>query len=158
MDIETTAKAMQYILAPVVMISASAILLNGLQTRYTTLNSRLREMAHERLQLVLENREPVEYQKERLTEIDSQLPRLLRHYARVHMALMIMYLAILLFIMNMFLIAIAYQSRSPMAANAALTFFLVAAATLLLAILVNMRDFRDSHRLTEFEVNRVLLR
>ncbi len=47
MDIETTAKAMQYILAPVVMISTCAIILGQFHSRYSNVNKYLHSRLYE---------------------------------------------------------------------------------------------------------------
>lgn len=155
MDIETTARAMQYILAPVVMISASALILNGMHGRYTNLNHRLRELARERLKLLSTMTEASVY-NERLDYIDSELPIMLNHYVQVHQAIMIMYLAVMLYVINMFMIAIAYQTQSPVIALTALVFFLIGTATSLIALAVNLREFHNSHELTQHEIRRAL--
>jgi Protein of unknown function (DUF2721) len=156
MDIETTARAMQYILAPVVMISASALILNGMHGRYTSLNHRLRDMSRERLKLLDSDAEDSLYKQERLDYIDTELPIMLNHYVQVHQAIMFMYLAVMLYVVNMFMIAIAYQTQSAAIALTALAFFLIGTATSLLALTVNIREFRNSHELTEHEVRRAL--
>ena len=173
MDIETTARAMQYILAPVVMISASALILNGMHGRYTSLNHRLRDMSRERLKLLDSDIDDSVYKNERLDYIDTELPIMLDHYVQVHQAIMFMYLAVMLYVVNMFMIAIAYQTQSAaipfsfgeasptkMVAKGivltALAFFLIGTATSLLALTVNIREFRNSHELTEHEVRRAL--
>lgn len=155
MDIETTARAMQYILAPVVMISASALILNGMHGRYTNLNSRLRELARERLKLLSNITEESVYY-ERLNYIDTELPIMLNHYVLVHQAIMIMYLAVMLYVINMFMIAIAYQTQSSAIALIALVFFLIGTGTSLIALGVNLKEFRNSHQLTQHEIRRAL--
>jgi Protein of unknown function (DUF2721) len=156
MDIEMTARAMQYILAPVVMVSACSLILNGMQIRYSNINTRMRDMARERLNLLFKGNEQVDYSQERLHEIDAQLPGLLRHHVQVHKAMLLGYLAIALFVFNMFLIAIAYATHSSLMANLSLFFFLCATATLLTSVSINVKDFRDSHCLAQYEVKRAM--
>ncbi|MBF2063735.1 MAG: DUF2721 domain-containing protein [Calothrix sp. C42_A2020_038] len=155
MDIETTARAMQYILAPVVMISASALILNGMHGRYSNLNHRLREMARERLKLLDDQHESV-YKSERLDYIDNELPIMMRHYVQVHQAITVMYIAVMLYVINMFMIAIAYQTQSATIALTALIFFLVGTSTSLIGLAINLREFHDSHQLTQSEIRRAL--
>ena len=52
MSAENVTRTIQLILAPVVMITACALLLNGLLSRYDALNARLRIMGRERLDLL----------------------------------------------------------------------------------------------------------
>src|SRR6185369_9638360 len=78
----------QFIIAPVVMVSACALILNGILTRYAQVNDRLRLMMHERWELlrsvgqegVIPTSVPRRLIAERLHEIDVQAPPLLgRH-------------------------------------------------------------------------------
>lgn len=59
-----TTRTIQLILAPVVMVTACGILVNGLIGRYTNITNRLRTMAHERLEL-LRQLEMSAFQRER---------------------------------------------------------------------------------------------
>ncbi|HEY7093305.1 MAG TPA: hypothetical protein VH393_09015 [Ktedonobacterales bacterium] len=52
MSIETITRAIQFILAPVVMVSSCAILLTGILTVYNNLSDRLRAFTRERLELL----------------------------------------------------------------------------------------------------------
>jgi uncharacterized membrane protein YphA (DoxX/SURF4 family) len=52
MNAEMPPRTIQLILAPVVMVTACAILLAGLLSRFAALNDRLRLLARERLDLL----------------------------------------------------------------------------------------------------------
>lgn len=52
MSAETTARIIQTIIAPTVLITACAIILNGIIGQYNTIGSRLSSLAHERLELL----------------------------------------------------------------------------------------------------------
>lgn len=85
------------------MISASALILNGMHGRNTSLNHRLRDMSRERLKLLDSDIEDSLYKQERLDYIDTELPIMLDHYVQVHQAIMFMYLAVMLYVVNMFM-------------------------------------------------------
>lgn len=157
-NVETTSRALQYILAPVVMISASALVLNGMQSRYTTIGAQMRDMAQERLKLISAKTKPLEYEKERLYDIDLELPRLLHHHFKLHQSMMVMYMAIMLFVINMFAIAVAYVIDSSLTASVSIVVFLMATFMLFFGLVMNAHEFRTSHLTTQYEVRRILSR
>ncbi|HEX6817684.1 MAG TPA: DUF2721 domain-containing protein [Ktedonobacterales bacterium] len=165
MSIDMTTKIIQLILAPVVMVSACAILTGGILSHYGAINDRLRALTHERLQLLrgphgaLASREQVmsldAYSRERLTEIDTQTPQLLARHGLVHHGILATYLAILGFIGSMFVIALAAISSSPVVASVAVCVFLASTAILLIGIAQVARDIRLSQISVEYEAQRV---
>lgn len=164
MSIDLTAKIIQFILAPVVMVTSCAILIGGMLTQYGALSDRLRLLARERLDLLrrpdgsigLASQMADAYATERLRQIDTQIPQLLKRHALVHNAILAAYLAILGFIISMFVIASAALSSSPFAAAAALYIFLGATAVLLIGIAQIARDIRLSQAAVRYEAQRVL--
>jgi hypothetical protein len=86
--------AVQAMVAPVVLITTAAILSGGLLTIYGSVNDRMRAMDHERLELLTgaegELLSPAQVRpsgRERLTQIDTQLPKLLRRHRLLHNAI-----------------------------------------------------------------------
>lgn len=175
MNAETVARTIQMILAPVVMITACAILLGGLQSRYAAVNDRLRAMAHERLELLralgvdigvaaarMGNRSGDArdardvFAEERLQEVDFQIPDLLRRHKLARDALLAVYCAVLVFVASMFLIAAAVAAGSAWVASGALFLFLGGAGTLLLGTFLAVVEVRTSHCAAQYEVRRVL--
>ncbi len=159
MTAETVAKIIQLILAPVVMVSAWAILAGGLITRYGVINDRLRGLAHERLDLLragapAAQRDP--YQTERLQEIDAQVPGLLHRHNQARNALLSTYSASLIFIGDMAVIALAAAVGSAWLASAVLIVFLAGVATLLVGLLFIVLELRTSHQAVQYEVRRVM--
>ncbi len=163
MSIDMTTRIIQFILAPVVMITSCAILVSGMQTHYGSISDRVRALARERLELL---RQPDgrlavdptadDYTRERLCEIDTQMPQLLRRIQLMHNALLATYLAILGFIGSMFVIAAAALTDSPFAAAAALYLFLGATAVLLVGLMQAASNIRLSHLAVQYEATRVL--
>ena len=84
MNIDAVARNIQIILAPVVMVTACAILLQGLLGRYAAINERLRALAAERIMLVFKDLESSDFRTERLRLIDTQVPTLVNHHKRAH--------------------------------------------------------------------------
>ncbi len=164
MSIETTTQIIQFILAPVVMITSCAILVGGMLTQYGAISDRLRALARERLELLRQpdgslvstNRTADEYTRERLQEIDTQTPQLLHRHGLVHNAILVTYLAILCFIVTMFVMAIAALTSSALVATVALSLFLGGTAVLLAGITQVARDIRLSQEAVQYEAKRVL--
>jgi len=135
MNIETTAKTIQLIIAPTVMVTACGILLTGMLTHYEAINGRIRSLAGERLDLALLPPFPAHMQRaeERLDEIDHQLPLLLHRHQQVHNAILAGYAAVTLFVASMFVIAAAALAHSSIFGTVALLVFLAGTATLLVS-------------------------
>jgi hypothetical protein len=160
MDPETASRTIQLILAPVVMVSACAAILNGLLSRYGGINDRLRNMAHERLDLLREGGGKVvgcdEMARERLYEIDTQAPELLKRHKKVRNAVLAVYSAISVFVLSMFVIALAAATKSRVAAVVALSIFLLGTAVLLTAAVITVLEVKNSHKAMHYETERVL--
>ena len=145
----------QLILAPVVMVTACAILLNGLLGHYAAINDRLRAMSRERIGL-LRMMDGGVLTAERLREIDGQMPDLLRRHKLIRDAVLTIYLAILIFIVSMFVIAVVAATNSDGTALAALIIFLAGTATLLVGVLLTAAEVSISHWAIQYEARRIL--
>lgn len=158
MDIETVTRTIQLILAPVVMVTACAILLTGLLSRYAAINDRLRVMARERFDLLAANRasQPADsLVAERLEEIDAQLPMLLRHHKLAHDSVLFVYYAVAAYIADMFVIAALVAASAVWASAVVLLLFLAGTGLLLVGVLLTAREVRTSHLALHYEVERV---
>jgi len=160
---QTVAQTIQFILAPVVMVSSCAILLTGFLARYAGINDRMRAMTQERLGLLRAAPDDATGSTatdplvaERLGEIDRQLPELLRRHELVRDSVLVVYLAILVFVASMFVVAVATLTGLAGFAVAALGLFLTGTALLLIGVLLTASEVRGSHAAVEFEVTRVL--
>ena len=158
MTVQMITSTIQLILAPEVMITACALMLGGILARYDALNTRLRTMARERLDLTRAKKtEPSDALTiERFQEIDMQLPDILRRHKRLRDALLTIYCAVLIFIATMILIAIAAAADSPSLSSFALVVFLVGTAMLFASILLTALEVRQSHHAVEYEAQRVM--
>jgi hypothetical protein len=163
-DLDAFARTIQFILAPVVMITSCAVLLNGLLARYAAVNDRLRTMDHERFDLLVRSvalgSSEANHEKalvdERLDEIDTQLPILLRRHQVLRDGLLALYGAILVFVAAMFAIATVVIASLPAVTYGALVLFLLGNALLLFSVLLIVIEVRMSHRALRYEVGRLL--
>jgi hypothetical protein len=156
-------QTIQLIIAPVVMVSACGVILNGLLSRYASVNDRLRTMAHERWDLIRTMRtsgdgssEPDPNIVERLQEIDIQIPQLLRRHHQLRNAVLLLYVALLCFIVCMFLIAAGTLLDVQPLATATLTIFLFGAGFLLVGVSWTVLEVYHSHVALTYEAERVL--
>jgi hypothetical protein len=110
MSAATIAQTIQLILAPVVMVTACAILVGGIVSHYAAINDRLRTLTRERLDLLRGPNGALSsaftsgdaFRTERLQEIDRQVPHLARRLDLIHHALLAVYGAILIFVLSNF--------------------------------------------------------
>jgi hypothetical protein len=163
-SVEAIAQTIQFILVPVVMITSRAILVGGFLTRCAELNDRMRTLARERLELL---REPDgglsiaatvsdAFKSERLSEIDAQLPGLLRRHELVHRGVLAIYVAILIFVVSMLAIAVAMVPDSATLATVALAIFILGTVALLAGVALIAVEVRMSNAAVRYEVVRVM--
>jgi hypothetical protein len=151
------ARTIQLIIAPVVMVTTCSIMLGGLLGHYAAINDRLRGMSRERLDLLRKGMDMTDaITAERFQEIDTQVPELIHRHKLVRNAVLAVYCAILVFVVDMFVIAISTVTDIAWITGAVLIVFLAGTATLLLGVLMMAVEIRSSHRTVEFEAQRVL--
>jgi hypothetical protein len=158
MSVETVGRIIEVVLAPVVLVTACAILGSGFLAHYAEVNVRLRILSAERLTLICQRPSTpadARFKAERLLEIDQQLPELLSRHTLVRNALSSLYLAILLFVADMIMLSIAAVSEARVPAIASLALFVGGTGVLLCAILLVVVELRRSHRAVQSEVRRV---
>ncbi len=155
MQLQTLASTIQLIIAPVVMVSACAILLGGLLSRYAAINDRLRLMARERLDLLrAAAQQPLD--RERLEEIDDQIPLLVRHHRLAHHAVLAVYIAVAIFILDMFAIALAAVMYIDAVGVLVMLLFVGGMSALLVGAVLTAQEVRTSHQAIHYEVMRIL--
>ena len=157
MTVDTAAKTIQLILAPVVMVSACGILLTGMLSHYGSINDRIRRLTVERLQL--SQLRPVEGHQalagERLVEIDHEVPMLIARHQQVHHAILLAFTAVAILVLSMFIIAATALSHSSAVGTVALFVFLSGTAALLSSAAFMALEVRSSHRSVSYEAMRV---
>jgi small-conductance mechanosensitive channel len=146
------ARAVQLVLAPVVMISSAAVILNGLLAHYGEVNGRIRTMNRERFDLV-RTLAAADDQLcvERLAEIDHQLPDLLHRHRLIHDGILALYYAIVVLVLSMFAVAAAALSDIPWLSLGVLALLLVGTLVLLYGVLLTTLEIRVGRRSIVYE-------
>jgi Protein of unknown function (DUF2721) len=158
MDVQTAAKTIQLILAPVVMVSACGILLTGMLGHFGTINDRIRRLTAERLEL--SQLQPAEghqaLARERLTEIDHEVPMLIGRHLLVRHAILLANTAVAILVVSMFVIAAAALGHSSATGTVALFVFLAGTAAVMASAVFMALEVRNSHRAVSYEGMRVV--
>jgi Protein of unknown function (DUF2721) len=155
--------AIQAMVAPGVLITTAAILSGALLTMYGSVNDRMRAMDHERLEIVtgaggtlLSAADVPASGRERLTQIDAQLPMLLRRHRLIHNAVLLIFAAVAVLVLSVIVIAVAVTNRSGAAGTVALVLVLAGTVTLLGGLLLAGRSIVISAEAIDYEVQRSL--
>lgn len=160
MTIETIIRTISLILAPTVMITSCMLFLNGLFARYEHITARMRAMHRERLDL-FQTLGPVGsstvqrksvFGVQRIVEIEQQLPKMLRRHKLVRNAVVAIGIAIVIFVLSMFIIALATLTNSSLTAEIALLAFLTGTASLLVGVLFTTWELSQSHLEVVYEI------
>ncbi len=159
----TTVTAIQAMVAPVVLITTAAILSGALLSMYGSVNDRMRAMNRERLGILtgaegtlLSAAEVPASGRERLTQIDTQLPMLLRRHRLLHNAVLLIYAGVAVLVLSVIAIAVAVTNRSGAAGTAALVLVLAGTVVLLGGLLSAARSIMISMDAIDYEVRRAL--
>jgi VIT1/CCC1 family predicted Fe2+/Mn2+ transporter len=151
---EEVARAIQLILAPVVMISSAAVLLNGLLTHYGEVNSRIRAMNRERFEMAhlrAAGGGDTHLIDERLAQIDHQVPDLLDRHRVIHDAMLTVYYAIAILVASMLVVAAAVLTNLAWVAAAVLALLLLGTLVLLYGVVLITQEIRGSRRSIVYE-------
>jgi hypothetical protein len=147
--------------APVVLVTTSALLSNGLLAVYASINDRMREMTSERLALLsgprgqfLGTTELPAVSQERLAEIDQQIPMILRRHRLIKDAVLILYGAVAILGLSVIAIAVAVSADSESVGNTALGLVLAGTLVLISGLLVAARSLAKSNDAISYAINR----
>src|ERR1700730_14104413 len=156
-------RAVQAMVAPVVLITAASILSCALLTMYGSVNDRMRAMDHERLDILtgaagslLSAAEVPPAGRERLTQLDTQLPMLLRRHRLLHNAVLLIYTGVAVLVLSVIAIGIAVTGSSGAAGIVALALVLAGTVMLLGGLLFAARSIMISMNAIDYEVRRAL--
>ena len=159
----TAITAIQAMVAPVVLITTAAILSGALLAMYGSVNDRMRAMDRERLETLtgaggtlLSAADVPASGRERLTQIDTQLPMLLRRHRLIHNAVLLIFGAVAVLVLSVIVIAVAVTNRSGAAGTVALVLVLAGTVTLLGGLLLAARSIMISAEAIDYEVQRSL--
>jgi hypothetical protein len=157
----TAVSAISAMVAPVVLVTTSALLSNGLLAVYGSVNDRMRQMTFERLSLlsgpsgqILDKTELSPVSQERLAEIDTQLPMILRRHYLIRDAVLILYIAVAVLVLSVIAIAVAVTADSDGFGSAALALVLAGTVVLLAGLLVAARSLAWSTDAITYAVRR----
>lgn len=153
-SIEEVTKTISLIIAPVVMITACAVMANGLILRYGSLGDRLRIVNQGLSDLHESDRADDRDKAQRAQELEFMLRDLLKHHHFVHDALVLIYTSILIFMLNMLVIAMAVGTNINWLSQMALIVFLSGVAVLFGGIVLIAYELRTSHYSIQLEVQR----
>ena len=158
MNIQTAGKTIQLILAPVVMVTACGILLTGMLSHYAAINDRIRALAAERLRLAFATSGGTNeaLARERLTEIDHQVPMLIHRHEQVHHGILLGYSAVVTLVVSMFIIGAAALADSSTLGTVALFVFLAGTAALMVGAGFVAVEVQGSHAAVAYEAMRVV--
>ena len=155
--------AVQAMVAPVVLITSAAVLSGALLAMYGSVNDRMRAMDQERLQILtgaggtlLAAAAVPPAGRERLTQIGTQLPMLLRRHRLLHNAVLLVYAGVGVLVLSVIVIAVAVTGHSAAAGTAALVLVLAGTVMLLGGLLLAARSIIISMNAIDYEVQRTL--
>jgi Protein of unknown function (DUF2721) len=155
--------AIQAMVAPVVLITTAAILSAALLAMYGSVNDRMRTMDQERLEILtgpdgtlLVPAEVRPSGQERLTQIDTQLPMLLRRHRLLHNAVLLIYGGVAVLVLSVISIGVAVTGSSGAAGTTALALVLAGTVMLLGGLLFAARSIIISMGAIDYEVRRTL--
>ena len=161
----TAITAIQAMVAPGVLITTAAILSGALLGMYGSVNDRMRAMDRERLETLtgaggtlLSAADVPASGRERLTQIDAQLPMLLRRHRLIRDAVLLIFAAVAVLVLGVIVIviAVAVTNRSGAAGTVAPDLVLAGTVTLLGGLLLAARSIMVSAQAIDFEVQRSL--
>lgn len=159
MPIEEASRILELILAPVVMVTSCAIIASAVLTHYSGIGDRMRALARERLELLDTGRgDPAAgpLVRERLDQIEEQIPNLILRHKQVRDAMVLIWVSLFLFIADTFVIGAVVVSAYQPAAAAVVAVFLAGTAVLSAAVLMIAIEVRISHLAAEREATRVM--
>jgi alanine-alpha-ketoisovalerate/valine-pyruvate aminotransferase len=157
MNAADVAKTIQLIIAPVVLITACALIQNAILMRYAAVGQYMRSLALERLQLLRSNKTTDPFYLERFQEIDRQIPLLIQCHRLLQKNVLLIYGSISIFLMNMFAIALTVALGSDAASTFALMLFLLGTGVLLSSVFLTTLEIRMSHQAICYEVSRITM-
>jgi small-conductance mechanosensitive channel len=143
---EMAAKIINIIIAPAVMITAAAILLGGITQRYKLLDDFLQ--SHNPPQPPIQE---IPF-RQGLPQVD-RMAHLLKHHHLLHHALIVIYFAILAFVVDMLAIALAELTGQIWLTQVVLFIFLLGISLLCGSLLIACREIVMAHRLIQLEMH-----
>jgi len=155
----TAIVAIEVMVAPVVLITSAALLFGALLAMYTSINDRMRGMTRERREILTEptgtglsSASVPASGRERLTQIDTQLPMLLRRHRLLHDAVFLIVAGVAVLVLSVVAIAVAVTNRSGPVGTVALVLVVAGTVTILGGLLIATRSIMISAEAIDYEV------
>ena len=159
----TAINAISAMVAPVVLLTVGSLISNGLLIVYSSLGERMREMTRERIEILtgpagemLDVGAVTVMSRERLDEIQHQLPLLLRRHRMTRASVLVIYAAIGILALSIICIAIAVGEDTETVARVALAFVLAGTIILIVGIGVAGISMAKSADAITYAVERTL--
>ncbi|NJK64421.1 MAG: DUF2721 domain-containing protein [Synechococcaceae cyanobacterium SM2_3_1] len=152
---EVVTQAIELIIAPVVMITSCAVLLNGILARYAIIEGRLQATHVETLGSNAKGTSEKESVIARAPYLEQSIPDLLRHHHLLHEGLERIYYAILIFMVDMLAIAVAVLTALPWINQFVVFIFLIGLAVLFWGLVYVAEEIRISHVSVQLDVDRM---
>jgi hypothetical protein len=156
-------RAIQAMVAHAVLITTAAIVTGGILTMYASVNDRMRAMTRERLGIltaaagaVLAAGELTPSSRERLGQVDVQLPLLRHRHHLLRNAVPTIFAGIALLVLSVIIIGAAVTSESEAVSTAALALVLAGTGVLLGGLLLVARSIMISSDAVDAEVDRTI--
>jgi len=159
----TAIRAIEAMVAPVVLITAAAVLSGGILTVFGSVNDRMRSMTAERLRSLvapdgglLSVADLPIGTRERVSQIDKQLPMLLHRHHLLRAAVLSIYIGVAALVASVITLAIAVPANSENFGYSSLALVLAGTVALLVGCLFAARSIVSSEDAIDYEVNRSL--
>lgn len=154
----TSVQAIEAMVAPVVLITAGGIISNGVMSISASVNDRMRAMNQERLALLTGpdgNLIAVESlataHRERMRQIDAQMPMLARRHHLMQTSLLTIYLAVATLVVSVVTLGVAVPAGSDQVGLAALALILLGTSGLLASLVMAARSTFASDDAIDYE-------
>jgi uncharacterized membrane protein YdcZ (DUF606 family) len=151
----TGIQAIQAILAPALGISATALLLLGMQNRYSLIINRIRLLNEERRRYStkIAQKTELEYgERIRYLSVLSQIQKMLSRCKEVRSAILLIQGSILLFVLASVFISLNLFISSPLVRSLPLISFVIGMLFMLAGVIFSARDVYNSYKVAEIEV------
>lgn len=150
-DVGAAAKAINGIVAPAIMISASALMILALHAKYSSLIDRLRSLNEERRSIV--NAPEQQKSGQRLQNVVEQIELFLVRARLVRNSIVSLYLAISLFVLSSIIIGVAIVISSiGLPIGASLIVFMLGMVCVFIGTVYALRDILNAYTIARIEV------
>lgn len=152
-DVNVVSRAINGIVAPSIMISASALMILALQGKYSHLTDRLRSLTDERRRL--SHTPDQQRSAERTANVLAQIEIILLRAKLVRNSILSLYTAIAFFVLSSMVIGLGVVSRIGIPMEPALFVFLAGMVAVLAGTVYALRDIGRAYAVAEIEVHGV---